>query len=78
MRFSERQGFRAVRSVVQLGFMDDSLRSRLWNLLTLHYWQHGDSPSGLTSARGSLHSLVMSLWHNIYKEPLDTLPPSGT
>jgi hypothetical protein len=35
--FSQRQGFRAKKSVMQLNNMDTDLRISIWNALDIHY-----------------------------------------
>ena len=37
-RFSERIGYRPIRTVVQIEGMDDELRNSLWNLVCEHYF----------------------------------------
>ncbi len=53
--------------------MELELRSRLWDLLTLSYWnqpQRGD----LNSAENrSTKGFLQKLWHNYFKKPLDTI-----
>jgi len=38
MSFSERYGYKPVRSVLQREAMDDPLRISLWNVLELYFW----------------------------------------
>jgi hypothetical protein len=39
MRFSERQGLRSAKTLLQTNSMDEALRNRLWNGLTLYCWK---------------------------------------
>lgn len=77
MRFSEKQGIRPT-PVVQIESLDESTRSRLWNLLltffldetliTYEYERHGQTK------HSNLSRLFGQLWHNLFKLPLDTIP----
>ena len=50
--------------------MDYDLRSRLWNALCTHYWDRlEEAPSG--SFR--LNDLIVKLWHDYFKRPIDTM-----
>jgi AbiJ N-terminal domain 4 len=51
--------------------MDDALRNRLWNCLTVHFLQ--PSHSWLSSSQ-TLRSLCFSLWNDFFKIPIDSLP----
>lgn len=74
MRFSERQGIRPLKKIVQIDSMDDDLRNRLWNVLTKYEWPvRGGYYDDLTHYP-ELNRLLHDLWHNYFKEPLDTIP----
>ena len=38
MSFSQRQGIKSVTSDLQIGEMNEALRTRIWNCLDRHYW----------------------------------------
>lgn len=37
--FSQREGIKPVKSVIQVDTMDKDLRNGLWNALTMFYWE---------------------------------------
>ena len=69
--FSQRKGIKPVRSVMQLDSMDSELRNRLWNALTIHYWDQ--VKKARISYYENIDTLFKRLWHNYFKKPLDTL-----
>lgn len=86
MLFSQRQGIVPINNVIQLNSMSDALRNRLWNLLTIHFWEQVRSwddwtVRGLADKTQTSHELKNSqivsllgyLYHDYYKLPLDNL-----
>lgn len=79
MRFSQRYGFKPVKSVVQIDSIDDELRNGLWNASHIHYWETIRADRWrrrYLSAQGNedLYLLCNRLWADFFKKPLDTLP----
>ena len=72
MRFSQRHGYKPVKSIVQREDVDDDLRVGMWNVLDLRIWSKGDN-SWLTS-RPVEYSVTQALWKDFFKEPLDEIP----
>ena len=79
MRFSEKYGLKPMKTAIQKDSMDQDLRNSLWNSLQISYWDnlqadyHGRHYlSGLGNE--SFNLLCRRLWHNYFKQPLDTLP----
>ena len=71
MLFSQREGIKPVKSVIQTDSMDDDLRNSLWNALTLNYW---DSVKRNSIAYSPLMKhFAKELWVDHFKQPLDTL-----
>jgi len=62
--FSQRNKFKSVRDSIQIESMDIELRNRLWSLVLRYY---------LGSDVERTRSLLMLLWDEYYKLPLDTL-----
>lgn len=70
--FSQRQGIKLMKSIVQIDSMDDDLRNSLWNALTLCYWDsaivnfvfNGFNFDGVNSNNtiNDLKSLIIDLW----------------
>ena len=77
MRFSERQGLRSVRTVLQIDSMDDALRNRLWNLLDVLCWKSISRDQYVSlNYYQDLTETAFVLWHDYFKEPTDTIPTS--
>jgi len=76
MLFSQRQGIKPVKVNIQIDSMDDDLRNRLWNALIIHYWSRvkSDLDSSPPAHIPETQRLIRDLWHEFFKEPLDTIP----
>ena len=83
MLFSQRKGIK-VKNVLQVDSMDNELRTRLWNTLTIFYWERVTRPpvyGGHEAVRfipepdhdNNMNVLIRRLWHNCLKRPIDTL-----
>lgn len=73
--FSERKGFKKVRTEIQVNYIDDALRNRLWNLLKIFYWNQMELlPRQFIYEDKVMEVLFIRMWHNYFKEPLDTMP----
>jgi hypothetical protein len=79
MRFSERFGFKPLKTVIQIDSVDDDLRNALWSALKLEYWDTiventygGQYLSGYGNE--DLNTLCRRLWLDFFKKALDTLP----
>ncbi len=70
MLFSQRYGFKPLKTLIQIDSMDDDLRSCLWNALDVHYWE---SIRLHLSSNAPMLSLVRQLWHSYFKKPVDTI-----
>jgi AbiJ N-terminal domain 4 len=71
LRFSERLGFKPVRSVLQIDSMDDALRNSLWNVV---YEEIIEKINGYLYGKTSLYKFFIKLWRDYFKLPVDTLP----
>jgi hypothetical protein len=79
MGFSERQGFRPVRKVLQIDSMDEDLKNRLWNGLASLCWEEPRQFESLgSSSNHDLKALLPILWHDYFKKPIDTIPRNCT
>jgi PAS domain-containing protein len=79
MRFSERQGFRPVRKVLQIDSMDEDLKNRLWNALASLCWEEPREFDSLKFAGNlALATFLPRLWHEFFKKPIDTIPRTCT
>ncbi len=74
--FSQRQGLKPVKCELQIKDMDADLRSKLWNVFQIQYWNgvYGDDLN--SAANSEVLTYLMRLWHDYFKRPLDSLPYS--
>jgi hypothetical protein len=71
--FSQREGHKPVRSTFQLRSIEPELRSRLWDLVTLHYWSQCYGDDLTLNNNRSMNRFLQKLWHNYFKKPVDTI-----
>ena len=74
MRFSERQGFKKVREILQTDSIDDGLRSRLWNVFMDRCLNASDSEFLYRSGKNRFRDFCAALWHDHFKRPVDGIP----
>lgn len=75
-RFSERKGLKKVRTEIQVNSIDEALTNSLWNVLDYHYWRRCSLEyDEITS---EMRSFLNKLWHNYFKEPVDTISESDS
>ena len=63
--FSQRKGFKSIKTKLQIDTIDDDLKNRLWNVLKKYYWNRGSTSSN--------ESLLILLWDNYFKRNLDDM-----
>lgn len=64
--FSQRMGFRPVKSIIQVTSMDDTLRTAIWNDLVKYVWR-----CIIPSARVALGT---DIWVEFLNKPIDDIP----
>lgn len=82
MKFSERQGYAAVKNFIQKDTMDDDLRNSLWNALTIYIFEplsigineYGAYSSSTNSQTEDGTWLIKYIWIHFLKKPIDTIP----
>lgn len=81
MWFSQRQGIRPAKKVIQTDSMDADLRNSLWSVVVLHFFSNFRGAEinhyGTTSdeVEGSnMEALTRRLWIQLIKLPVDTVP----
>lgn len=81
--FSQRQGFKPVKSIIQIEGMDEELRNSLWNALIIFYWKKLEKLTYLDydgdyrdTSIAHLCLLIKKIWFSYFKFPLDFLPES--
>ncbi len=75
--FSQRQGIRPVKSVIQVDSVDIGLRNRLWDALCIHYCDEVkfvQYPEQYYNIPETIRHLLIRLWHSYYKRPMDNMP----
>jgi len=76
-KFSERFGFTAARTALQVTGIDDGLRNRLWNLISAHFFENAPPYRGATNdwlpADKDVYLTFVNLWHNHLKRTTDTI-----
>jgi|Deesub1362A_J573_1020465.scaffolds.fasta_scaffold01916_5 hypothetical protein len=70
--FSQRKGIKPVKSVIQVDSVDKDLRVSLWNALTIYYWNKVEFDE-LYLLESSIWELIIKIWVDYLKEPIDTL-----
>jgi hypothetical protein len=70
--FSQREGFKLIKNIIQYDSIDDDLRNGLWNALYLFYWSKAEKSPYLSNVP-LVHHLCKKLWVDYFKYPLDTL-----
>jgi len=68
--FSQREGIKPAKSVIQINDMDIDLRNSLWNALTLCYWDYMEEYYD----EDNDEDFVKKIWIYHFKKPLNTLP----
>jgi len=71
--FSQRKGFKPIKSVMQVDSMDSELKNGLWDALTIFYWNQVKKRGFSSYDYGKINILLKILWHSYFKQPLDTL-----
>ena len=72
MLFSQRQGFTPDRKPIQLDTIDLELRNRLWNLLTVYFWDFfRERVNSSSREREIWRGFVVQCWHRFFKLPID-------
>ena len=78
--FSQRQGLKAIKSVIQIKSIDEDLRNGLWNALSIYYWKDVKVSSfpylDLGQSDPIMFRFLAAMWLDHFKAPVDTLPRS--
>jgi hypothetical protein len=75
-RFSETYGYKPIKTVMQVDSMDIDLRNSLWNGLVIFYWAslRKSEVHPLSVSKVWLRRLILDLWIDFFKHPIDTIP----
>lgn len=74
--FSQRKGIKPTAEVMQVGSMNDELRSSLWNALDVAFWSTKDFVFA-QYGYGEIEEFSRQLWFNYLKKPVDSRPGYG-
>jgi hypothetical protein len=81
LKFSQRVGITPIEKAIQIESIDIDLRSSLWSLLTIFYWDRFDKPKydslmcRADQIKGSnLDTLFTHMWLDYFKRPIDSIP----
>ncbi len=72
--FSQKYGYKPLKTVIQVKGMDSDLRNGLWNALDKHYWWQAEKMSHPLEPLHDLYNLGIRLWEDYFKLQLDTMP----
>jgi len=71
MKFSEREGHKAISNIIQLDSINDLLRNSLWNVLAIYIWERKYFLST------DIYTFSKMLWFEYFKIPIDSRPNDG-
>lgn len=60
-----------IRKLLQIDSIDISLRNRLWNALTILYWNDMKPIGASIFASGYSRGMIVKLWQDFFRKPLD-------
>jgi len=69
--FSQREGIKPVKNIIQVNNIDQDLRNGLWNALTIFYWVQVKEE--YIPINKKINTLFIKIWKDYFKNPLDTL-----
>lgn len=70
--FSQRKKLKKARAEIQVDYIDDALRNRLWNVLLAHYLTHMVQKAGYFLPR--MQSFMVRFWDEYLKYPVSNMP----
>jgi len=73
MRFSERMGYKEVKSLIQIDSVDEDIINGLWNGIKEFYYDYYFDTSKRAVNHYSLKNLTKKIWNDFYKEPMDII-----
>jgi hypothetical protein len=80
MRFSERYGYKPVREIIQKESIDNELKNRLWNTISICIFDKYQPPSPALRVQvikgSNLDFFFSALFHSFFKKRVDQIPLS--
>jgi len=79
MLFSERIGKKKVKIEIQIKSMDNDLRTGLWNIFSLNFFNNAFSVGMYDEklSNNKFKQTLQQMWHSYFKWPIDTIPYDG-
>ena len=75
MLFSKRNSLVPSLKELQTDSIDNELRIRLWNLLTVFCWNHFRGYAGYNNIeKSNFNDYIFHCWHDFFKLPVDKIP----
>lgn len=75
MKFSQKKGLSPIHTVIQKDSIDDALRNKLWNVVSIQVLDRYQHPGIYAKVRGSnLDEFFIILWDGFFKQPFDAIP----
>jgi hypothetical protein len=74
--FSKKYGYKTVKSALQTEAIDNDLRNTLWNACCIKFWNYFVDGM-IENAPRDYQNLVVSIWLNYFKLPIDTIPDTA-
>ncbi|TAL47217.1 hypothetical protein EPN87_03605 [archaeon] len=75
--FSERMGI-TPKQPIQLDYIDNDLKNRLWNALHECYLKEGGDLNDYSRSDAKFHQIVTTLWNEFFKEPLNVVEKNSS
>jgi hypothetical protein len=74
-KFSQRYGYTAIERAFQRERVDDTLRTSLWNVLSVCMWDRWKPYDyAYTPDSVRINNIVRRLWFHYFKRDMDNLP----
>lgn len=74
MRFSERYGYKPIRDALQLESIDSELRTALWNVLLVHFWEPVEDVTQEVQYHQAMKTFLELCYSELFNWPLTAIP----
>jgi hypothetical protein len=72
--FSQRHGYKPIKTIMQIETIDEELRNGLWNALCIFYWDKVNTNYYIDNlANQTIFWLLRTIWKSCFKKPIDTI-----
>src|SRR5437016_5153877 len=75
-KFSQRHGYTEIERAFQRERIDNTLRTALWNVISMSMWDSWKFPDyvGYSEDSERINAISKRLWFNYFKRDMDALP----